>query len=164
MICKGRIGGLRPSTIIGPNSCDARVLGENANLTNEPNVNLYGMCGLATDMRNLTNEPNVNLYGMCGLAMDMRNLTNELSWHRGGTGRVKTWGCTGLRFIRIPLMKASGVRRGDPRTTNASSCRVRQRLRSSGHKFEGHAATIAFLVSSYLIRRFNGRRDSHGPH
>jgi hypothetical protein len=27
---------------------------------------------------------------------------------------LKSWGCTGLRFIRFPLMKAPGVRRGSP--------------------------------------------------
>jgi hypothetical protein len=42
------------------------------------------------------------------------------------------------------------------------SCRVSQRLRSSGHEFEGQAVTITFLVSSCLIRRFNRRCESHG--
>jgi hypothetical protein len=41
--------------------------------------------------------------------------TND-SYAQGEGGLMKSWGCTDLRFIRFPLMKASGVRRGSPGT------------------------------------------------
>jgi hypothetical protein len=44
------------------------------------------------------------------------------------------------------------------------SCRVCQCIRSFTHKFHGQLATLAFLVLSCLLRRFNDSCNFHGLH
>ena len=96
----------------------------------------FGVCSESTNSfearaydergRPLVRHPGVDPSGARRPAPNVRNLPNEQSWRRGGTGLMKSWGCTDSRFIPVPFRLEPRATPDDPdqsRGSNYSSVR-----------------------------------------